>query len=36
MSSMTEIRVKRKNVCQYIISMMSGHGANPIFFNQKK
>ena len=35
MASLSDVRVKRKISCQYIISMMSGHGPNPIFFNKK-
>ena len=36
MASLSDVRVKRKIFCQLcIISMMSGHCANPIFFNKK-
>ena len=37
MASLSDVRVKRKISCQYhiIISMMCGHGPNPIFFNKK-
>ena len=40
MASLSDTRVNRKISCQYYInvwlSMISGHSANPIFFNKKK
>ena len=39
MASLSDVRVKRKISCQYNVnvwlSIISGHGANPIFFNKK-
>ena len=37
MVSLSDVKSQREFSCQwYIISMMSGHGANPILFNEKK
>ena len=39
MASLSDVRVKRKISCQYNVnvwlSMMTGHGTNPIFFHKK-